>query len=236
MDPVRDRYVKGEYKIADVDGPWKSRQMCRLIEMVPDKDTVRTYADVGCGQGAVLVNLRDRLLRSGFNLVKVVGYDISPFPRGLIDRHREIDFRQVDFLDDDESFDVVTLNDVLEHVGAPQEFLSKVGGRARYVAVHVPLEGRLGVLLANQYNYKIADVGHVSFWTPATALNLVTASGLQPLYCRYTKGILAPSSRERWSQLLTLPLRALVVALHPGLAAVTTGGVSLGILCRGKKP
>jgi len=75
-------------------------------------------------------------------LVRAVGYDIAPIPEGTRMRYPELEFRQVDFVEQEELFDLVALNDVIEHVTAPHKFLELVGQRARYVALHVPLDDR----------------------------------------------------------------------------------------------
>jgi len=234
MDPNRNRYLKGEYTLVDRDGPWKARQMCIAINKISDKQNIRRYADVGCWHGGVLTNLVDLLKESGFSLDKVVGYDIAPFPEGIQEVFSEIEFRHEDFLEGNEYYDLITLNDVLEHLSSPQDFLAEIGRRARYVAVHIPIDDRLSVLLTNQYNYRIKDIGHISFWNPSSALNLISAAGLQPLYCSFTPGYLAPSGREKLIQLVAMPVRFIVGAISPGFAAVTVGGYSLAILCKGK--
>lgn len=233
MDPAGQRYLTGEYSVADIDGRWKARQLRDLIAAIPDKTTITSYADVGCGKGGVLTNLVDLLVKE-YPLTRIAGYDISPFPDGLAEAHPHIDFRQVDFLAENGEFDLVTLNDVLEHLSAPQTFLSKVAERARYVAMHIPLDDRWSVLLANQYNYRIKDVGHINFWNPSSALNLVSAAGIQPLQCIFTPGFLAPSGREKFIQTISIPIRFIVGAISPGLAALTTGGYSLAVLGRGR--
>ena len=234
MDPTAERYSKGYYRIIDHDGLWKAQKMCGVIQEISDKKKIQTYADVGCGQVSVLNQLRILLIRQGFPLRRVCGYDIAPFPEGAYSKYRELELRQMDFLSDKTCFDLITLMDVLEHVGGPKEFLAEVGSRARYVALHVPLDDRLSVLLANQYNVRIQKVGHISFWNPSTALNLVTAAGLLPLFCRFTPGFLAPSGREKPMQIVALPVRLFFWMISPGLAAKTVGGISMAILCRGK--
>jgi SAM-dependent methyltransferase len=237
MDPNKERYLRGEYEIDDEDGPWKARYMHEVINAIPDKHTIIRYADIGCGQGSVLRNLVQLLRESGFPLEEIVGYDISPFPDSVEKNSSEIEFRQQDFLEGRDDYDLVTINDVLEHVSSPQEFLAGVGSRTRYAAVHIPMDDRLSVLLTNQYNYRIRDVGHISFWNPSSALNLISASGLQPLRCSFTgPGFLTPSGRERLIQKFAIPFRLVIGAISPGLAAVTVGGYSLAVLCRGKLP
>lgn len=236
MDPAKQRYIKGEYTLIDEDGPFKAKGMLKVIMAIPDKKTIKTYADIGCGEGSVLANIRELMLKSGFSLDKTDGYDIRPFAEGIKETFPGIDFKHEDFLQGEETYDLITMNDLLEHVSSPQEFLAKIGPRARYVALHIPLDDRLSVLLSNQYNYRIQDVGHLSFWSPATALNLITSAGLQPLHCHFSKAFLWPSGRERLIQRLAIPVRLIMSWLSPGLTAITVGGYALAVLCKGKLP
>jgi hypothetical protein len=151
-------------------------------------------------------------------------------------KHPEVEFRQCDFAEDGDDFDLATLNDVVEHLTCPQALLAQVGRRCRFVALHIPLDDRLSVVLGNQWNWRIGPIGHISMWNTASALNLLTASGLVPLRCTFTPGFLAPSGRHRVVQKLSLPFRFLLYWLSPGLAAATLGGVSLAVLCRGARP
>jgi SAM-dependent methyltransferase len=234
MDHAKLRYLMGEYHAADIDGLWKARQMSELIKEIPGKGEIKNYADIGCGQGAVLTNLVDLLAKEGISLQKIVGYDISPFPEGLTKAYPTIQFQQKDFLDGDDKFDLITLNDVLEHLSSPQEFLMKVGKRTRYIAMHIPLDDRWSVAFSNQYNYRIKNVGHINFWNPSSALNLVNSAGILPLHCKFTPGFLAPSGRQSLAQILSIPMRFIVGSISPGFAALTTGGYSLAVLGRGR--
>jgi SAM-dependent methyltransferase len=232
MNPANARYESGLYSGFRRDGQWKARQLLCLLQAIPDKDTIQRMADVGTGPGDVLVHLRRFMVQAGFPLKEVFGYDIAPFPEGLAVANPQITFKHEDFLEAQEQFDLITVNDVLEHVTEPREFLKRVAARSRYVAIHIPLDDRLSVLVANQFNYRLGPVGHISFWNPASALNLVSAAGVLPLHCRFTPGFAAPSGRQRWTQRLVLPIRLVSWLLSPGLTAITLGGVSLAVLGR----
>jgi SAM-dependent methyltransferase len=234
-NPEGARYQTGDYEFDFGDDVWKAREMRKVIARIPDAQTIVSYADIGCGNGGVFVSLYNELLRCGFPLRRAIGYDIASAWHGVAAKHPEVEFRTADFLKDDIELDLATLNDVIEHVTCPQTLLAGVARRCRYVALHIPLDDRLSVLLSEQWNRRIGPVGHISFWNPASALNIVTSSGLLPLYCRFTPGFLAPSGRKRLLQQLALPIRMLAYAVSPGVAAATVGGVSLAILCRGGK-
>ncbi len=236
MDRSQDRYRQGEYDCNFGDGLWKGKQMARLIEDITDKGTIRRVADVGCGDGSVAAEVQRLSRACGFAIEKMVGYDISPISDQTRQRFPQVEFRNEDFFQGDEKFDLITLNDVVEHVLSPQVFLGRIAQRARYVALHIPMDDRGIVRFLNQYNYRIGPVGHVSFWNPATALNLLTASGLLPIRCRFTPGFMAPSSGRSLMQWIARPLRLMAWLISPAWSATTIGGVSMAVLCRGSAP
>lgn len=234
MSATLGRYEGGDYDVEFGDDEWKAEQMARVICRIPDRAGVRRYADVGCGSGGVFAGIGDRLVREGFPIARAVGYDVIPEEKFRAGRP-DLTFKRMQFAADDEQFDLITLNDVVEHVVAPQAFLGEVARRARYVALHIPLDDRLSVLVANQYNFRLGPVGHISFWNPATALNLLTASGLTPIWCELTPGFQAPSGGVRRVQRVARVFRRIMWRINPGLMAVTIGGASLAVVCRGSQ-
>jgi SAM-dependent methyltransferase len=235
VDPARARYEQGTYNVRFGDDVWKARQIAAVVAAVVPRDEIRSYADIGCGSGGVMLRLREELHKSGFSLDTTVGYDIAPIPHEVAAADRQISFKQVDFLNERRLYDLVTLNDVIEHVTQPQNLLRHVAECSRYIALHIPLDDRLSVTLTNQYNYRLDTVGHISFWNAAAAINLLTFAGLLPLHCRFTPGFLAPSGRQRPAQRALIPLRRLMWAVSPPLTARVLGGVSLAIVCRGRR-
>lgn len=235
IDPVAERYTAGSYRQAVTDDSWKAAQLRRAAAQIPDLGKIEAYADVGCALGGVFSHFAGALIDLGAPLTRVVGYDINQVPEDRPDHRPPLVYKRADFLTDDETFDLVTLADVIEHVASPQDFVRRVAERTRYVILHIPLDDRLSVLMTNQFNFRLQTVGHVSFWSPASALTLLTAAGLLPLWCGFTPGFLAPSGRERWIQRLALPVRWLAWMSNPGLMAATVGGVSLAVLARGRR-
>lgn len=231
MSKAVERYETGLYDVDFGDDAWKADQMVRALANIPDPHTITRYADVGCGNGGVFAGIRQRLVDRSFPIRRAVGYDVVPEEK--FRKAAGIVFKRMDFLADDEQFDLITLNDVVEHVTSPQSFVAGIAGRARYIALHMPLDDRLSVLISNQYNYRLRTVGHLSFWTPATALNLLTNAGLTPLWCGLTPGFMAPSGRVRMIQRVALAFRWVMWRVNPGLMATTIGGASLAVLCRG---
>jgi hypothetical protein len=235
MTTAYERYETGEYDVDFGDDQFKAEQVLRLLSFIPDRMKITSYADVGCGNGGTFAGIYDGLVRQGCTLQRAAGYDIIPEDKFRSHGRTGLCYKRMNFLDDQENYDLITLNDVIEHLLEPQEFCRRIGQRARYVAFHIPLDDRLSVLLTNQYNYRLKQVGHISFWNPAAALSLLTASGLLPLHCFYTPGFSAPSSRARLIQRVAFPFRWIMWQINAGLMSATIGGVSLAVLCRGQR-
>jgi len=236
MNVAQNRYEAGEYDVDFGDDQFKADQILRLLANIPDLKALSSYADVGCGNGGTFAGIYEGLIRQGCALQRAVGYDLLPEEKFRAKNREGICYKRMDFFDDHQDYDLITLNDVVEHVLQPQDFCAKIGQRARYVALHIPLDDRLSVLCTNQYNYRLQSVGHLSYWSPASALSMLTASGLLPLHCFFSPGFKAPSGRALLRRRLVLPLRWLMWLINPGLMAVTAGGISLAVLCRGHKP
>ncbi|MCA9240042.1 MAG: class I SAM-dependent methyltransferase [Planctomycetales bacterium] len=234
VDHAQDRYKSGAYNAEFGDDRWKALQIQRLLLPHVRLQGLRSYADIGCGNGGVLANLVQGLRDHGAPLGRAVGYDIAPIQDTAALDQQGIVFRQADFLDTEDTYDLITLNDVIEHVTEPTRFLTALSDRAKYLALHIPLDDRLSVHLTNQYNYRLQSVGHLSFWNASSAINLLTGAGLTPLACRFTPGFLAPSGRQRPLQIAALPMRWLLWTISPCIASKTLGGVSLAVICRGR--
>ena len=159
-----ERYSTGTYNNQFGDADFKSRTLLDLLKGFPEIATsFKTYADVGCGDGTVFVSILQKLPRLGCHLEEAVGYDISPPSVKSIDLPPGSQIVQADFLSCSLCYDLVTLIDVIEHVLEPQEYLRAVAKRSRFVLLHIPLDDRLSVTLTQQWNYRLQDVGHLSF-------------------------------------------------------------------------
>lgn len=225
-------YDNCEYDLDSGDGAWNGTQIADLVTAsIHDINTIESYADIRCGDGSVMSKFRNEITGTA-PISRVVGYDLGDLETLQL-LHPDVEYKCMHFSDDHESFDLITLNNVIEHVAAPHALLSACACRSRYVALHIPLEDRTGFRLTPQYNYRLNEVGHISFWNVATALNTLTASGLIPIQCKLTPGFQAPTDFARWSQRVAFPFRWMLWKLNPALLAATLGGVSLAVVCKG---
>lgn len=241
---ISPMYSSGEYfddhASYDADGPFKARALLEILLPFTRRAqlSIRSYADVGCGAGAGTEAVAAGLRQAAHPLATIRGYEVSPHIR-TVQRHG-IEFLQRDFCQEpsDTHLDLVTMFDVFEHVTDPTGFLRDVAARCSVLGLHIPLDDNWGNALLGRYGTLRADPGHLIYLNPATALNMVAAAGIFAIDHQYTFPHRWPSGRGTLAQKLALPLRTVLTFLHPWLACMLVGGVSLmviGVTPRGKE-
>jgi len=232
-----DAYRSGSYfsdptRHAD-DAALKVRVFRSVFDRLPTETVGRVlrYADVGCGSGAVAMQTAQTLRDCGHPLSTAMAYDVSPHVAQL--RLKGVETRHADFTTQPDSFDLVTVFDVAEHVPDPAHFLARIGERARLVAVHLPLEDHLNWNLRGRHRTRLVDPGHLLVLDFAAAINVVTSSGLKVLDYAYTPGFEAPSGRSSRTAKLLAPARRFAARTSPWLVSKTLGGMSLMVLAEG---
>ncbi|HYM45353.1 MAG TPA: class I SAM-dependent methyltransferase [Solirubrobacteraceae bacterium] len=132
--------------------------------------------EVGCGDGALLCELRNR--RFGGRLA---GVEITQAAVDITRARPEID--SVELYDGsrlpcaENSYDLGVLSHVLEHVPDPAALLSEVARACRAVLVEVPLEANLSAGRASKREHA-AEVGHLQRLDRASARAIVARAGL----------------------------------------------------------
>jgi hypothetical protein len=210
------------------DSPWKADLVRRLLNdsgIMPS-----SVCEVGCGAGDVLVNLK-----AHYPDVTFYGYDISPQAAQFWKEHERhgIHFQQGDFFDlYRETYDVLMLLDVIEHLSDPFTFLERLRGAAEYFVLHIPLDlSALSVLRERPLMEVRAKVGHIHYYTKSLALATVQESGFEVLSWRYSGAALNSPGRTLKTRLAMLP-RRLLYALHKDIGVRALGGETLLVLAR----
>jgi SAM-dependent methyltransferase len=132
--------------------------------------------DVGCGDGALLSELRRRCFGG-----RLAGVEISAAAVALAAQRPGIgpvqryDGRRLPAPDG--AYDLGILSHVLEHVGDPAALLREVGRACRAVLVEVPLEKNLSAARASK-RAGAAEIGHLQRLDRHSARELVAAAGL----------------------------------------------------------
>jgi SAM-dependent methyltransferase len=188
-----------------------------------------SVCDIGCGAGEVLSQLHRRLPAS-----RSVGYDISGYAIALAQRRAGdgLAFREADATSDPETFDVMLLLDVLEHVRDPVSFLHAARVKAPIAIINLPLElSALKVLSGKSLARGRAALGHIHYFNEALAHSMVAEAGFEVCDAWFSppgtgRENVAPHRRA---------LRAMqrsATRVHPPLAARTIGGSSMMITAK----
>ncbi len=160
--------------------PQRERKLAkahRELTLLERLTTGRRILDVGTSYGFFLVAARER----GWS---AVGVEIAPEPAEYARRTYGLDVR-TGTLDtvglDPESFDVVTIRHVLEHVPDPLGLLRQAGTLVRpggLVLVAVPNLASLAFRLNGRYWWWIDPPTHLYYFTPRTLRAMLERAGL----------------------------------------------------------
>lgn len=150
-------------------------KMPQLLTVWPEARAARSTLEIGCATGELLAAMP--IAEGG----RKVGIDISASNVAVAaERHPGIEFRCCDFRTQaSETFDIVILSDVLEHVPDDREFLRDAAALADVVLLNLPLEDNW---LNSGRRYGPDDVsGHLRRYCLADGFALVAAAGLEVL-------------------------------------------------------
>ena len=157
------------------DAPFKARHIANILKR--NKVRYSRVAEIGCGTGGVLRNLRKLTGRSDATWQ---GFDISSEALSLAECHPEkqdIIFRKEDLLVTDVYFDVLLVIDVFEHVPDYLGFLSQCKTRARYKIYHIPLDLHLLSVFRDSLGEARKLLGHLHYFSEGSAIATLVDTG-----------------------------------------------------------
>lgn len=217
-------YLKANETWHVEDSPWKAEHIAAML-MRNGLDP-RHVCEVGCGAGEILHQLSGR-----FRNARFVGYELSPQAfRLCAERASErVSFRQKNLIDEEVFYDCLLCIDVFEHVEDYLGFLKGLRTKATHKLFHVPLDlSALAVMRGGMLDLR-NRVGHLHYFTRATALATLRDCGYEIVDWSYTAHFLnwpatTPAAQARRA------LRRLLFALSPDFAVRLWGGCSLLVL------
>jgi SAM-dependent methyltransferase len=227
----RDLYTGGEYRRYnddwhDEDGPIKATEICALLQK--NRISFHTCADVGCGTGRVMT-----ILASLFD-ADFFGYEITDVPSDRTVRPpKNVKFIIGDFFSTSElaSYDLIMLNDVIEHIPDFFLFLNKIRLYSRYLLVRIPLEINVLHTLTNRQIYNRRRVGHLHYFSKDTALATVEECGLRIIDWQYTfDGLNMPHTSRSLLKIVLKAPRLVSLRCCPDLGVRLFGGAGVLIL------
>ena len=228
-----ERYLDGAYLAHNPSwhaehSPTKARWIDEMLRR--NRVDPGSVAEVGCGSGEILVELKKRRSEARFT-----GFEISPQAYAICSAKQEpgLDFRLADLLEAaDERFDLLLAIDVFEHVPDYMGFLKALKGKAEHVVFHIPLDLSAQALIRGTSFPILRDrTGHLHYFYKYTALATLRDCGYEIVDWSYTRSSQELPGKGLRTKLANLP-RRLMQLVSEDLSARLFGGYSLLVLAR----
>lgn len=222
MSASADRYTGGAYLAQNpdwhaADSPWKAQKIVQALRGA----TPRSICDVGCGVGGVLRQLHDHLPSS-----RLVGYEVAPAAFEMAQKRStdRLSFSAGDAADYPETFDLMLILDVVEHVADPVAFLASLRFKSPRALMLIPLDLSVQSVLRPQ---KLAEMrrrlGHIHYFTPETALATIQDAGYEIERVTYIAAALELPAESKKAHVARVVRRI----LPPKVAVRLLGGYEL---------
>ncbi|WP_081851142.1 bifunctional 2-polyprenyl-6-hydroxyphenol methylase/3-demethylubiquinol 3-O-methyltransferase UbiG [Bradyrhizobium sp. URHD0069] len=209
------------------DSPWKAQKIYEILRRNNLKPS--RIAEIGCGAGEILVQLKAHLPESSF-----VGYEMSEQAFALA-RSREragVRYVNANLLDEEVRFDALLCIDVFEHVDDYIGFIKSLKRYADYKIFHIPLDLSVqAVARVDALPEARRRVGHLHYFTKETALETIRYCGYEVIDANFTALAIEPPNRGLRANLMKIP-RILLSKVAPDFAARVLGGWSLMVLAK----
>lgn len=211
-----------------VDSRWKAR----LIASMLTRNSVEfgSCVEVGCGAGRILAHLAGLMPGKAYT-----GYDVSPDAAALwrSSQQAPVSYHLADFRSTTDAYDLLLLIDVFEHVEDYMGFLRSLSRRARWYVFHIPLELQVSAILRDRQIHSRQQVGHLHYFSRATALATLADTGYRTVSDEYTHLSQETQEGRRTVTRLANVVRTGLQSVSTDLAAKLLGGYSLLVLCQG---
>ncbi|MEO7561803.1 MAG: class I SAM-dependent methyltransferase [Ferruginibacter sp.] len=212
------------------DSPWKAMQVLKMIER--NKLQPQKVVEIGCGAGEILNQLHQRMANK---IIEFRGYEISPDAFKLCQQRAKerLNFFQEDLLQTENTFDLLLMIDVLEHVDDYIGFIKKAAVKATYKIYHIPLDMSAFSILTNYPAGVRKRVGHLHYFMKDTALCTLKDTGQEIVDWFYTSGALEVNNKFLGfvGEMLNL-FRRFFYRIKPDFAVKAFGGFSLMVLTK----
>jgi len=191
----------------------------------------QTIGDIGCGVGAILAQLQTQMDPS----CTFQGYDIAPQAIALAKKNENdrLHFTLADFAQEDASFDLILMIDMIEHVENCFSLLRHVKAQSNYIMIQFSLDLTIGALLRPNtllgFRSTHGHVGHLHYFTKNIALAMLEDIGYEIIDAMYTP---EPVPAAKLSGKVLSLLREGLYILNKDLAVRLLGGYKLMVLAK----
>jgi hypothetical protein len=216
------------------DSPWKAQQVLKMLRRRDLRP--KTVCEIGCGAGEILRQLHDQMDADA----RFTGFEISPQAHAL-SRQRSTDrleFRLQDPLSEtsrpQDAFDMVLAMDVVEHVEDYFGFLRRLKGLGTYKVFHIPLDISAYSAMGPTLMRGRQAMGHIQYFTRATALATLRECGYEVVDHFYTFGAIeAPGAPNKSAAAKALRIaRRMLYYVNKELMVRVLGGASVLVLAK----
>lgn len=171
------------------DSPFKAGKIIELLKRNPDVPH-KTVCEVGCGSGEVLVQLSSGLK----DVTHFYGFDISKDAMSIAKQKETatLTFELKDFTQskDNNSYDLILVLDVIEHVEDYFKFLRSIAAKSRYTIFQIPLDICVWTLFRENILLESKErVGHIHNFTEDVILSILADNGFRILDKMYLEPI-----------------------------------------------
>ncbi len=221
-------YLENNPTWHEEDAPFKANKIITLLKQNPIP--FKTVAEIGCGSGEILVQLKS-LLPEGINFF---GFDISKDAINIAKKKEttniKFEVKNLANKNDTNFYDLQLVIDVIEHLDNYFSFLEGIVSKSRYTIFHIPLDMSVWSLFReNMLIESKNSVGHIHNFTEDFIKHILTCYGFEILDEIYTEPIFKQATTK---QKLINRIRKLIFRINKKFATKTLGGYSILILTK----
>ena len=211
------------------DSFYKAKKIAELLKK--SALTFQTVCEVGCGTGEILVQLSLQFP----SIKKFTGFDISNdvFPIAKAKETDKVCFKLEDITNVNETFDLILVIDVIEHLENYFLFLDTISTKSKYTVFHIPLDMCMWSLFREQMLIESKNrIGHIHNFTEDFITNILEERGYRIIDKLYTE----PSFKNiSTKQKVINNLRKLLFRINKRFCMKTLGGYSVMLLTQNTK-
>ena len=167
--------------------------------------------------------------------IDFAGYEIAPdaFKLAQTRINERLHFFQEDLLQNSNTYDLLLMIDVFEHVEDYIGFIKKCNTKAGYKIFHIPLDISLWSVFTNYPIGARKRVGHLHYFMKDTALATLTDAGQEVVDWFYTPGAFEVNNKGLgFTGTIIQLLRRFFYKIKPDFAVKAFGGFSLIVLTK----